>query len=101
MTGGHQPRDPNKRGWLSRWLAERRERKRQNRIERGFGWVMTSYYLNKHPVSYICDVSYGGSWNMSDDGFDEGVRRALDLLPMQDDDDPNYPNYHPAGRTVT
>lgn len=72
---------------LSSWWRAQKEAARQDRFEKGFGYVMTAYYLKKQPVGYIMDCVYGGYER--NDAFDQGAIEALRLLPLQDSDDPN------------
>ena len=66
---------------FSQWLEARREAKRQARFERGFAYVMVAYHWHGHPKAYIEDVSYRGSWDMTQDPYDDGVREALRMIP--------------------
>lgn len=70
---------------LSDWLESRREAYERDRKAKGFGYVMTAYYMYKQPKEYIEDEAYTGAWDMSGDPFDCGVREALMLIPDEND----------------
>ena len=61
---------------IFRWLKERKERSREDEVDRGFSWVMLRYYRYKEPTYYIADSIFGVS-----NDFREGARMALNLLP--------------------
>lgn len=66
------------------YLKRAREARRQHEFERGFGFVMTSFYLHKHPTYYIWDVVGAGA-AFDPTPFDEGAFAALQHLPDPND----------------
>lgn len=67
---------------LQDWLRKRAEARWQRQRERGFVFVMVSYHLHKQPVDEIIHTAFQGTWDSPEDGFDQGVSEALDLLPQ-------------------
>ena len=71
------------------WFQKRAARRAEARRDAGFGFIMTRYYRHKEPASYLYEcVIEGRAWDP--DPFDQGAMEALELLPQQDRDDPNF-----------
>lgn len=64
---------------IKKWLADGAERKKQRRIQDGFGWAMSAFFIENLPMCHIESI-HECNIQMSINGFDDfdyGVTLAL------------------------
>lgn len=61
---------------IKEWLMKRQEEENTKKFHKGFGWAMSTYFLDKAPLDEIRVCIY----NDDDDYFDKGAISACDII---------------------
>lgn len=61
---------------IGKWLKKIKEKEDKEEYYKGFGWAMSTYFLDKAP---LCDIRFC-IYNDDEDHFDKGAMAAVDVI---------------------